>query len=89
VEASVTNVIEELPAKYRPIFTEILGGRDPELLETLSAAEPSRHQREVVEDILSDALVTEFDSDDIPSGRGVLIEDLIDAFLLRWPIEHE
>lgn len=83
------NVIEGMPAEYRSIFVEILGRRDPELLSALSVGEPSREQREAVEDILADEFTDNLGPGHEPTARGALIDDALGAFLLRWPIERE
>lgn len=79
---------EQMPEGCRAILNEIIGRRNPDLLAALSVREPSREQREAVEDILADAFTDNLGPGHEPTERGVLIDDTLGAFLLRWPIER-
>jgi hypothetical protein len=46
-------------------------------------------ERLAVEDILSAAFTTCLQEDDEPTRRGRDIDDLLGAFLRRWPIDLE
>ena len=88
--SAVSNVLDSLPKSARPLFIEVVGAHDKELLSALLASEePGSGQRMAVLDILSDAFSLELQPDDEPTERGRNIDDLLGAFLLRWPIPPE
>jgi hypothetical protein len=90
MEELVSNVLDSLPAQYRPLFTEVIGGEDRALLASLSTRdEPSRDERLAVLDILSNEFSRNLLPDDEPTQRGRDIDDALGAFLLRWPLELE
>jgi hypothetical protein len=86
----VNNMIDSLSASERSLFIDVVGAQDEELLSALLASvEPGTEQRRAVLDILSDAFSLELRPDDEPTERGVQIDNLLGAFLLRWPIPPE
>jgi hypothetical protein len=86
----MTSVVESLPAEMRRLFAEVIGGKDVALLSSLLAhPEPDLAERLAVEDILSAAFTTCLQEDDEPTRRGRNIDDLLGAFLRRWPIDLE
>jgi hypothetical protein len=86
----VSNVIDSLPAWGRPLFVEVVGAQDEELMSALlTSAEPGPDQRMAVLDILSGAFCLELQPDDEPTERGVQIDNLLGAFLRQWPIPPE
>lgn len=88
MEASMSNVIDNLPPELQDVFTAVLDEHDSDLLNSLRASsEPSQDEREAVEDILSDAFSEHIDDDGEPTERGRLIDDALGKFLLRWPID--
>lgn len=90
MEISVSTVIDTIPENFRALFVEIIGGRDARLLDALRfSGEPSRTERESVEDILSSEFMHNLRPDNEPTDRGRDIDSMLGAFLLRWPIEHE
>lgn len=83
----MSNVIESLPEELRALFSEIIGTADAELLSALEdAEEPTQAQRAAVEDILSREFANSLRADYEPTARGKVVDDLLGAFLLRWPI---
>jgi hypothetical protein len=90
LEVSVSNVLDALPSQMRSLFAEIIGGTDANLIAQLEAEEePTLEERGQVEDILSGEFCRSgLRSDDEPNDRGKLIDDLLGAFLLRWPIDQ-
>jgi hypothetical protein len=86
----MTSVVESLPAEMRSLFAEVIGGRDVALLSSLRThPEPELTERLAVEDILSAEFTTCLQADDEPTRRGREIDNLLGAFLLRWPIDLE
>jgi hypothetical protein len=84
------NVIESLPEGARQIVADIVGIKDAELLAALLARdEPTRWEREAVEDILSTEFCNHLRSDYEPTEYGRAIDNALGAFLTRWPIERE
>jgi len=82
------NVVESLPGELVPLFLEVVGSSDQRLLESLySEPEPSRKERELVEEILGDEFSRCLQPDFEPTARGLSVVRLIEAFLTRWPIE--
>lgn len=83
----MSNVIESLPEGMRALFLEIIGRADVGLLSALEDDdEPTQAQRATVEDILSKEFANSLRADYEPTARGKVIDDLLGAFLLRWPI---
>jgi hypothetical protein len=86
----MTSVVGSLPAEMRRLFAEVIGGKDVALLSSLRThPEPDLAERLAVEDILSAAFTTCLQEDDEPTSRGRDIDDLLGAFLRRWPIDLE
>jgi hypothetical protein len=54
-----------------------------------SHEEPSRQERIIVEQILSNEFSYNLGPDYEPTARGRDIDNALGAFLLRWPIEAE
>lgn len=83
----MSNVVESLPAQLRPLFVEILRTQNPELLAALMRhEEPSRDERAKVENILAGEFSRSLGSDWEPDARGERVDELLGAFLLRWPL---
>lgn len=83
----MTNVIDSLPMRMRPLFVEVLNSRSPVLLATLQDhEEPTREEREFVEDILAKEFSRCLQGDGEPTARGVEVDALLGAFLRRWPL---
>ena len=81
------NVVESLPARQRSLFAAVIGARDPSLLESLmNREEPTADQKLVVERILAEEFARHRGQDDEPTDRGRDIDDLIGAFVTRWPV---
>ncbi|MGD0881688.1 MAG: hypothetical protein ABSB09_08995 [Acidimicrobiales bacterium] len=86
----VTNVVDSLPSQLRPLFVEIVGAADPELLGSLrSHAEPTPDEIKAVQDVLSYEFTRCLQPDDEPTERGRQVDDLIGAFVLRWLIQKD
>jgi hypothetical protein len=84
------NVIERLPERLRSTFLEAVSKHDEQLLVQLRAkAEPSKEEREKIEEILADEYMLHVDSDYNPTEKGQLIDDTLGEFLICWPISHE
>lgn len=79
-------VVDALPPGQRSLFTDIVGETDPALLSSLqSRQDPTGPQRLAVEEILSTEFSRWLNPDGTPSERAIQIDDLLGAFLLRWP----
>ncbi|MGH9170157.1 MAG: hypothetical protein ACRD0Z_04725 [Acidimicrobiales bacterium] len=84
----MSGVVESMPALARNLFEEVIGERNPLLLETLRTTDQaSPAQRLAVEEILSAEFSRELRQDFEPTDRGRAIDDLLGQFLLRWPIQ--
>ena len=82
----VTNVVDSLPLQLQPLFVEVVGAADPELLRSLrSHAEPTPDEIKAVQDVLLNEFCCNLQPDDEPTERGCQIDDLIGAFVMRWP----
>lgn len=89
LEASVTSVVEQLPAHVRTAFVEIIGEFDPRLLASLRRNDvPTMSERVAVHDILSDEFMKHIGPDSEPTERGKLIDDALGKFLTLWQIEE-
>jgi hypothetical protein len=90
MEKPVSDVLDTLPAQYRSLFIKVIGEEDGALLASLgSHDEPSQEERRAVLDILSTEFSRNLRTDDEPTERGRDIDNMLGAFLLRWPIESE
>lgn len=88
LEEPVNNVIDSLPERYRPVITDILAERAPELLASLrSRDKPTIQEQQAVTEILADAFTEHFGPGHIPTEQGVLIDDALGQFLTRWPAD--
>ena len=86
----MVNVVESLPSQLQPLFVEVVGAADPELLGSLrSHAEPTPDEIEAVLDVLSNEFCCNLQPDDEPTERGCQVDDLIHAFVLRWLIQKD
>ena len=86
----VSNVVEALPAGLRQVFIEVIGEHDADLLKSLQArSESDAGQRRAVEELLADEFDNNLGPDWEPTQRGRIINDAIEAFLLRWPITDD
>jgi hypothetical protein len=82
--------VDTLPAQFRSLFIEVIGEKDSDLLASLSSHdEPSQGERRAVEEILSTEFSRNLRTDYEPTERGRDIDNMLGAFLLRWPIESE
>ena len=78
-----------IPPEQMPLFEEVIGGVDPELLQSvLTSGSPSLAERELVHDILSNEFTACLQDDSEPTERGKRIDDLLGKFLLQFPIER-
>ncbi len=90
MEKPLSTVVDSLPARYRSVFSEVIGKKDTGLLtDLLSHEEPSRDERVAVMNVLSTEFSNHLRSDDEPTDRGRDIDNALGAFLTRWPIENE
>jgi hypothetical protein len=90
MEKPVNSSLNALPDPYRSLFIEIIGDKDAGLLSSLGAhGEPSQEERRAVEEILSTEFSYNLGPDHQPTQRGREIDNMLGAFLLRWPIEKE
>lgn len=81
------SVVDSLPDAMRELFSEVIGVEDPGLLTALGLTEEaSEEQRVRVEGILSKEFTRCLGQDYEPTDRGKAVDDLLGAFLLRWPI---
>lgn len=71
-------VIEQELERLNPGLLHAIGGTD----------EPSREQREAIEQLLADSLMQTFDACELPNSRSLQIESAINAFLEAWPIRR-
>ena len=86
----MTNVVESLPSRMRTLFTEVIGARNPGLLAALMNREdPTSDERAEVENILADEFNSCLRQDWEPTDRGIQIDELLGAFLLRWPVQAD
>jgi hypothetical protein len=86
---AVNDRLPGIPRDLMPIFHEVLGEHDPDLLQSvLSSANPTLDERERVMDILADEFVRHLRPDYEPTERGKQIDDLLGKFLLQFPIER-
>ncbi len=86
----MSSVIDSLPAELEAVFVEVVGAQNETLLQSLyNRQEPSRQERVEVTHILSDEFTRNLGPDDEPTARGRDIDNVLGAFLLRWPIEPE
>lgn len=86
----MSTVFDSLPEKFRAVYLDEIGAKDPALLtRLLSTDAPSRTDREAVEEILSDSFTHHLNDDYSPTESGAMIDDALGAFLLRWPIDRE
>lgn len=89
-DPAMTSVIDSLPARMRELFADVISAHDSGLLAALMSHEvPSVDEQGVVENILSNEFSSELGEDWEPSDRGKQIDDMLGAFLLRWPIQDE
>jgi hypothetical protein len=87
-ELGMSTVLDELSRQHREIVTELLTERAPGLLAALHAQErPTPAQQEAVLDVLVAAFADHLGPEDEPTPRGVVIDDALGAFLMRWPAE--
>lgn len=87
MENPVSNVVDSLPVEMRDLFVDVIGTQDGGLLSSFRAhAEPTQFERIAVEKILSDEFSSHLRHDYEPTERGRAIDNLLGAFLLRWPI---
>jgi hypothetical protein len=85
----MTNVIEALPPEMANLLVDVVGTADQKLLHSLlTENEPSRQEREAIENILADEFARTLDHDSNPNDRGKFINQLIVVFLSQWPIEE-
>ena len=86
----MTTAVESLPVELRDLFKEVIGNRNRQLLdELLTTEEPNKRQRAAVHEILTGEFSRCLQSDYEPTERGRQIDNLLGAFLLRWPVEGE
>jgi hypothetical protein len=86
-DPAMRNVVESLPVRMRSLFAAVIGAQDPSLLESLMNHEkPSEDQRLMVQRILAEEFARHLGQDDEPTDRGRDIDDLIGAFVMRWPV---
>jgi hypothetical protein len=86
----VMNVVSSLPDDMQQMFVEIIGVHSSSLMSSLlEHQEPTLAEREAVEEILSNEFVHWLRPDDEPTDKGRKIDNLLGAFLRRWPIEVE
>jgi hypothetical protein len=86
----VTNIVESLPEHMRELFAEVIGAHDPVLLSRLTSHdEPTLSERLAVEDILATEFSTGLRGDWEPTDRGRRVDEILGAFLLKWPINAE
>jgi len=84
----MSSVVDSLPYRLKSIFITVVGGQDDQLLESLrTQKEPTLQQRIAVERILSNEFSRNLGPDYEPTPRGRDIDNVLGAFLLRWPIE--
>jgi len=87
---SMSNVVERLPQEMQSLFAEVVGAADPMLLSSLFRAEnPSRAERVAVHEILTEEFSRCLQLNYEPTERGRRIDDMLGAFLLRWPVRGE
>jgi hypothetical protein len=85
----MTNVIEQIPERWRGIVVEVLDERDRSLLAALRRQErPTAEQRDTAADILMDEFTRELGPGHEPSARGKLIDDAVGQFFLLWPADE-
>lgn len=83
----MTNVVESLPERMRELFAEVVGAHDPVLLSSLmSHDEPTLNERLAVEDILATEFSKALQGDWEPTDRGRRVDEILGAFMLKWPI---
>ena len=86
----MSTVVDSLPAEYQPVFAEVIGEKDADLLHALLGHDaPSRDERVAVMNIMSTGFCRHLRPDDEPTDRGRDIDNALGAFLSRWPIEHK
>ena len=86
----MTNVVDQMPMNLRSLLVELLGASNPELLTSLlTNEEPTPGERVAVHEILTRSFMGSLTPDDEPTARGREIDDLLGAFLLKWPVEGE
>jgi len=87
---TMTNVVESLPERMRELFSDVIGAHDPGLLSRLvSHDEPTPNERLAVEDILATEFSNALQGDCEPTDRGRRVDEILGAFLLKWPISAE
>ena len=87
---AMTTTVESLPVEMRDLFEEVIGGRDRQLLEELLAAEePNERQRAAVHEIVTREFSCNLRADHEPTDRGRQFDNMLGAFLLRWPVQGE
>lgn len=86
----MTNVIDSLPSRMRSLFAEVIGARNPDLLAALvNHEEPTSAERVEVEDILANEFDRNLRGNEEPTDRGIQVDELLGAFLMRWPIQAD
>lgn len=86
----MTNVVESLPERMRELFAEVIGAHNLALLARLmSHDEPTPHERLAVEDILATEFSNALQGDWEPTDRGRRVDEMLGAFLLKWPISTD
>lgn len=84
----MTTVIESLPPQYRKVVEEILGEREPELLNSLRIREkPTRQQQYTVMRTLARAFDDHLGPGHEPTSEGVVIDKALRTFLEQSPAD--
>jgi hypothetical protein len=87
---TMTNVLDSLPSRMRALFAEVIGARNPDLLAALvNHEEPTFAERVKVEDILANEFDHNLRENEEPTDRGIQVDELLGAFLIRWPIQAD
>ncbi len=86
----MSTVVETLPPEMRSLFVEVIGAANPALLSELMTADNASPMQRVAEhEILSSEFARCLQPDDEPTEPGSLIDNLLRAFLLEWPVQGE
>lgn len=85
----MTRQLPGIPRQLMPLFEELLGEHDPELLQSvMSSSDPTLDERERVMHLLSNEFVKHLRTDYEPTERGKQVDDLLGKFLMQFPIER-
>ena len=83
MEEPVSNLVDTFPP-------QVIAEKDPDLPASLRGHDvPSREERRGVEEILSTEFSRNLEANFEPTQRGRDIDNMLGAFLLRWPIEND